>query len=196
MKKLISLLFLSLVAGAQAQIVLDNFNSGTATGAVISSPATSWVGQVTQNATTITVGGTANDDNGWGTTSVNVNATGLSFVTFTAQRESGNVASSLTIQFEDISLNTQIYSFSTSSFNIGSLSTVSVALAWTGGFDPTQITGWNIGGGAASPGSSAFRMSFDNLSFTAVPEPSTYAVIFGGLALGFAAWRRRSALRA
>jgi hypothetical protein len=194
MKKFISLLFLCSVVGAQAQIILDNFNTGTATGAVVGS--TSWVGQVTQNATTITVGGTANDDNGWGTTSASVNATGMSFVTFTAQRDSGNAASSLTIQFEDVSLNTQVYSFSTSAFSIGSLSTVSVALAWTGGFDPTQITGWNIGGGAASPGSSAFRMTFDNLALTAVPEPSTYAAILGGLALGFAAWRRRSALRA
>ncbi|MDP1579301.1 MAG: PEP-CTERM sorting domain-containing protein [Candidatus Didemnitutus sp.] len=35
----------------------------------------------------------------------------------------------------------------------------------------------------------AFRFSFDSL--TAVPEPSTYAAIFGVLALGFVAYRRR-----
>lgn len=193
MKKLLCLLVSCALAGAaQAQIVLDNFNTGTATGAITG--GTSWVGQVTQNATTITVGGTANDDNGWGTTSVSVNATGLSFVTFTAQRDVGNLASSLTIQFEDSSLNTQVYSVSTSAFNLGSMSTVNIALAWTT-VDPTQITGWNIGGGNAPPGSSAFRMTFDNMSLTAVPEPSTYAAIFGGLALGFAAWRRRSVVR-
>ncbi len=35
----------------------------------------------------------------------------------------------------------------------------------------------------------AFRFSFDRIS--AVPEPSTYAAIFGALALGFVAYRRR-----
>lgn len=34
---------------------------------------------------------------------------------------------------------------------------------------------------------------FDNLSVTAVPEPSTYAAIFGACALGLVAWRRRAA---
>lgn len=33
--------------------------------------------------------------------------------------------------------------------------------------------------------------SMDNFSLTAVPEPSTYAAIAGGLMLGFAAWKRR-----
>jgi len=34
-------------------------------------------------------------------------------------------------------------------------------------------------------------MYADNFSVSAVPEPSTYAAIFGGLMLGFAVWRRR-----
>jgi hypothetical protein len=33
----------------------------------------------------------------------------------------------------------------------------------------------------------------DNFSVSAVPEPSTYAAIAGGLMLGFAVWRRRKA---
>lgn len=38
---------------------------------------------------------------------------------------------------------------------------------------------------------------FDNLSYStsAIPEPSTYAAIFGSAALGLAAWRRRRASR-
>ncbi len=193
MKNLLGLIAACAIASiAQAQIVLDNFNSGTATGATVA--GSSWVGQVTQNATTITVGGLANDDNGWGTTSVNVNATGMSFVTFIAQRDTGNATSTLTIQFEDSSLNTQVYSVATSAFNIGSLTTVSIALAWTGGFNPTQITGWSIGGGGITTAGPDFAMTFDSLALTtAIPEPSTYAAIFGVLTLGLAAYRRRLA---
>lgn len=33
--------------------------------------------------------------------------------------------------------------------------------------------------------------TFDNLTVTAIPEPSTYAALAGMAALGFAAWRRR-----
>lgn len=38
----------------------------------------------------------------------------------------------------------------------------------------------------------AGQMTISNLDFVAIPEPSTYALAFGLLALGFAAWRRRS----
>jgi hypothetical protein len=37
------------------------------------------------------------------------------------------------------------------------------------------------------------RAIFDNVGISAVPEPSTYAAIFGVFALGFAAYRRRRA---
>ena len=192
MKRLLSILFAAIAcSAASAQVLLDNFNSGSATGAVVG--GSSWVGQVTQNATTITVGGAANDDNGWGTTSVNVDATGMNFVTFIAQQDAGNAATTLKIQFEDINLLTQVYSVATSSFAVGSLTPVSIALSWTGGFDPTQITGWNIGGGGITTSGPDFAMTFDNLAFTttAVPEPSTYAAVAGVLVLGVAAWRRR-----
>lgn len=97
---------------------------------------------------------------------------------------------SLAIQFEDAALETNIFSVSTGDFNLGSLTTVSVALAWTGLFDPTQITGWSIGGG--NVGIAAYNMTFENMVMVAaIPEPSTYAAIFGALALGFVAYRRR-----
>src|SRR2546425_81828 len=40
-------------------ITLDTFNNPGATGTVITNPATSWIGNVTRNAGSITVGGTA-----------------------------------------------------------------------------------------------------------------------------------------
>ena len=46
---------------------------------------------------------------------------------------------------------------------------------------------------AAGAGGVGSGVSFDNMSVSvsAVPEPSTYAAIAGGLMLGFAAWKRR-----
>ncbi|MEX2381336.1 MAG: PEP-CTERM sorting domain-containing protein [Opitutales bacterium] len=62
---------------------------------------------------------------------------------------------------------------------------------------------------SATPGEGTFRIDFlvaagafegagatfaaDNITLTAVPEPSTYAALFGALALGFAFLRRRRA---
>lgn len=190
MKKLISVLSLViLVVSAHAQVILlDNFNSGSATGAVIG--GTSWVGQVTQNASNIVVAGTAKDDNGWGTTSVNLDVSAMNFLNLTASVDAGNAASSFAIQFEDASLNTQIVSINLSNFS-SSLGTFSQAVTWTT-VDPSAITGWSIGGG--NVGTTTFHMTFDNMSLsaTAVPEPSTYAALAGVLALGFAAYRRRA----
>jgi hypothetical protein len=48
---------------------------------------------------------------------------------------------------------------------------------------------WQASGGS---------VTFDNLTFqaAAIPEPSTYAALFGATVLGFAAWRRRRAATA
>jgi hypothetical protein len=173
-----------LVGCAQAQIVLDTFGSPGATGAVI--PTSSWFGNVSQTSTTMSV--SAHNDNGWGTTSVNINGSAMTQVTFVAQRDAGHDSSTqLFIQFEDSSLNTKVYSVATTAFNIGSMTTVSINLTnWTSGFDPSQITGWNIGGGNIITNGPAFAMTFDTLSLTAVPEPSTYAAIIGAACLGLA----------
>jgi hypothetical protein len=194
-KYLIAFALLASVVGAQT-IVLDDFNTGTVSGAT--KAGTSWFGQVTQNGTTITVGGTAMNDNGWEDTGLSLDLSAMNFIYVTAQRDSGhNVATNLVVELIDSSLGAQQFTVSTSSFLVGTLTQVEIAIgSWT--IDPSQITDWTIGGGTPSPGTLAFRMSFDNLqvSATAIPEPSTYAAMAGALALGLAAWRRRSVVRA
>src|SRR5688500_16427063 len=106
----LALACVSLVVTAAGQVVLDNFNAGSATGAVRA--GTSWVNNVTHSATTISVGGTARDDNGWGATGQSINASTLNFLSVTAQRDTGHAATSFVIQFEDRNLNTQVFSVS------------------------------------------------------------------------------------
>jgi hypothetical protein len=171
--------------------VLDNFNSGTATGAV--DTGTSWNGQITQNATTLTVGGTAKSDSGWFYNfALPVDLTGYSLLEITAQRDSGHATGFLAVTFsDDTGSGFQTIYFDTNLFAIGAQTTVTLPVAWT--IDSTIIAGWNIGGGETSPGTTAFRMTFDNMALTnaAIPEPSTYAAILGAMALGFVAYRRR-----
>lgn len=68
---------------------------------------------------------------------------------------------------------------------------------------PTVTGGWSISSGSAfSSDSGVSWVNSDafgyrtqvSLSATAVPEPSTYAVLAGALSLGYVAWRRRRAI--
>ena len=173
-------------------IVLGDFNSGTASGAVLG--GSSWVGQVAQNATSITVSGAATDQNGWFATTSPLNATGMNFIQITAQRDAGHTAPSFVVLFEDAALTLPFSTFSinASSFVTGVMTTVQIPISgWTPGFDPAQITGWSIGGG--SPGLASFPMTVDHLSLptTAIPEPGACAAVAGSCALGLAFRRRR-----
>lgn len=192
-KYVIAFALLASVAGAQI-IVLDDFNTGTVSGQTKAS--TSWVGQVTQNSTTITIGGSAQNDNGWEDTGLSLNLSAMNFIYITGQRDSGhNSATNFVVEFIDSSLFAQQFTVSTNSFLVGSMTTVEIAIgSWT--IDSTQITDWTIGGGTTP--TLAFRMTLDNLkvSASAIPEPSTYAAVAGALVLGLAVWRRRSATRA
>ena len=167
---LLSLVLTLTVARAQT-IVLDNFNSGTATGAA--KAGTSWVGNTTQNATTLTVGGTAKDDNGYGVTGLNINYSAMTYVRITAQRDSGNVNPSFVVAFEDAGLNSGgIFSVSSAAFAVGTLTQVQIPISsWGAGFDPAQIAGWSIGGG--SVGTTAFRMTIDHLALSSSLLPLT-----------------------
>ena len=165
----LALLFLGAALAAGQTIVLDNFNDGTRTGAVVvgGMSGASWVGSLTQNATTMTVGSPATSTNGYGVTDLNLNASAMTYVRITARRDLGNLSPYFVVAFED-SVLTQyegIFSVSSSAFAVGTLTQVQIPIAsWGAGFDPTQITGWSIGGGDL--GTTAFRMTIDHLAMS------------------------------
>ena len=165
---LASFAFFGGVACSAQSLVLDSFNAGATAGSVRA--GSSWVGNVTQNATSITVGGTATDVNGWGATGLSLNASSMAFIAITGQRDSGHAATRFSIQLEDRNLNTQVLSVSATAFSAGALTLVQIAIPrWNSGFDAAHITGWSIGGGGL--GLAAFRMTFDQLAFTATTSP-------------------------
>lgn len=176
-----------------ASVTLSSFSGGPTDGSIRA--GTTWVGQVTQNPASISIGGTARNDNGWGATGLSVNATGLNFLNITAQRDPGNASPSLFVQFEDRFLNTHVASVDLSLFAAGSMSFVQISLGpWPTVFDTTQITGWTIGGGGL--GTTDFRMTFQNLELTsivAVPEPSVVSLVAVGtfLLVGLRRYNKR-----
>lgn len=74
-------------------------------------------------------------------------------------------------------------------FQSGASSGVFVLVEWTGTTDFTadDFSYVNLSSGLTG----TFTINGKQLEFTAVPEPSTYAALFGAGALGFALWRRR-----
>ncbi len=179
----------SLALPAQV-IVLDNFSGGGST-AVISGTTWANANNVLFNGTTMTVGNTALNDNGWGTASATIDASAMTFITVVAQLDPGNLAPFFVIGFEDGGPDAAVFSVSTFSFTSGAMTTVQIPISSWGNVNPAAITGWTIGGGTG--GVVAFRMTLDNLSLgtSAIPEPGTYAALAGLGALGFALWRRR-----
>lgn len=160
----VSLLASALLAPA-ADLTVENFNNPGATGAVIA--GSSWVNNVTRTPEAIVVAGNARDDNGWGAIGQSINATGMNFVTIFGQRNAGNIAPSIVLQFEDDQLRTHTLSVSSSSFAVGTITPVQLPLGTsTNGFNFAQIAGWNIGGGTPPPGTSALRMTFDHLTLS------------------------------
>ncbi len=87
----------------------------------------------------------------------------------------------------------------TDQYNIGSGNVSTASNVWTTGASPGtdnlavqfSLLSYN------NPSSTTDFFGFDNvaLSASAVPEPSTYAALFGGLALAGAVWHRRRATR-
>jgi autotransporter-associated beta strand protein len=170
---LLFLLVISAVRLAAQTVVLDNFNTGTVKGAPI--VGYSWVGQVTQNSQSITVGGTARDDNGWGATGLSLNLSGLNYVRITAQRDAGNLNQSFALQLvNNDTLDTLIVSVAASAFLSGTMTQVQIPIAaLLGSFDLSNIGDWSLGGTLPPPGTAAFRMTIDHLAMSNALLPLT-----------------------
>ena len=164
-------LVVTAAANAQSTFTLDTFNSGSATGSVVTSPIPStWSGNVTQNSGSITIGGNARDDNGWSASGLSVDASGMAYVRISGQRDSGNAAPTFTVQFLDTQLNSVFFSVNTAAFALGAPSQVQIPITgWDAGFNSAQIVSWNIGGGTT--GLVAFRMTLDNLALSSALIP-------------------------
>lgn len=119
------------------------------------------------------------------------------FLEVAAQALTLNAAPSFQVVLVDTSAVTATATFNASSFLVGSYSTAYSALTMGGGFNAASIDSMIITGAIPS-GTARFNFSFDKISAVAspIPEPSTYAAIFGALALGLVVWRRRSVTQA
>jgi hypothetical protein len=114
------------------------------------------------------------------------------FLSVTAQALASNVATTFSVMLVDSSAIIARAAFDLSQFPTGSFSTQVVALTFGGGFNPLSIDSIIVSGDQLG-GTSNFRVSFDQIAaVSAVPEPSTYAIFAGILALGFVTLRRRS----
>lgn len=204
MKTVLALLLLTTgakLAHGQAIITLDDFGSGSAnpfrgSALTLSGPNASFSWQlgstVTQTSSDITVN--APDVNGWGAQNLTggsiINATGMNYIALTAKKSgAGAGVSNVVVELLDINSASMVFSIPTTSFTTTYTTLYFPIGTWT--ITASQITDWSIGGGGS--GGSTLTMSFDNLALTtsAIPEPSTYAVIGGAFALVAAVRRRK-----
>jgi hypothetical protein len=116
------------------------------------------------------------------------NATGLTQLSATARLDDVNAGTGFIINlFDGTGRGALTATFSESNLNF-TTGTVQVTAHPEGG-DISNIQYFGIAGiGTTAP----FRISFDNISISAIPEPGTYAALAGMLALGFVFWRRRA----
>ena len=157
------------LAAQGATVVLDTFGLASVGGVV---PGSSWEGQVTREAESLVVAGTARDDNGWQARGLNLNASGMTALVVTGYRLEGNAAGMLVIELQDAALNTAVFSTPLSAFGTAS-TTVRIPLqTWAAGFDFTRLTGWSIGGGVPPPGNDAFRVVLEHLELSAQGGPT------------------------
>ena len=182
---------------AQAQLTLDDFNTGTTNGTAVAGSTWATPGNLTYNATSMTVGGTAKDDAGLEFNAPGfMDGTGFDQISVTALVDPSNTAANFVFVLTTFGAGFEAKPFQVAMTSFTStLSTINIPIDWTG-LTQNQIIGWTFGGGnpAADGSSPLFRMTIDNIALTStspVPEPSTYAALAGALALGVVFWRRR-----
>ena len=202
--KLVGLLFLLTTLCTQAQVTLQNFSNVIGSNTFFTGSwevAGSSTGSASPNSQFSQGSGVYNIT---GSTSTNSADSSIVFfnspslaigtntqLSVTAQVLSGNTAGSFTIFLANANGRSASVSFSTSLFNGGGYATATLSLVPTSGFDPNAIETLTITGNQIG-GTDSFRISFDNISATSVPEPATYAAILGAATLGLAYLRRRN----
>ncbi|MDF3057003.1 MAG: hypothetical protein K0R17_1218 [Rariglobus sp.] len=151
-----------------------------------------WSGAYVDNTTFGTIGASATD---FGSLiyvlSEPISMGSDTMISVIARLDAGNTATGFSvILYNDFS--NYAYANFSSSLMSTSFSTLSVEYITEGLFDPSSVIAFGISGGSPSS-TTTFRISFDSISTSAVPEPAAYAGLFGAAAIGFCVWRKRRA---
>ena len=111
-------------------------------------------------------------------------------LSYTASVNAGNASTSFTVALLDaVGISVLTATINTSGWVAGTPVSSTALFTPTGlGGSTSTLTYFNLSGDSSA---NAFRMSFDQFSITAIPEPSTYVALFGAATLGLAAWRKR-----
>jgi hypothetical protein len=187
---------------AQSSVVISDFNA-LPSGANFTGGVGTWksggIDQFTVSSGVLTIGpvaaGNPANDGYFGFANLaggSFNATGLTLLSVTAQLNAGNAAPGFIINlFDGLGKGALTATFSVTNYNSISFATSSVVMtAHPEGGSITSIASFGIAGGGISDN---FRISFDNISLAAIPEPMHGAALAGLGALGLIAWRRRRA---
>ncbi len=175
----------TLIGQASASVLISNFGTDDSiSGATFEN---SWVGALSENTTFSTIGSPATDF-GLFTLVQSLDLTGTTSFSISARLDSGNTAPGFTVIAYNSLTDFVSADFSAASFTSGGFSTATGTFTTTGTFNPSSVTSWGISGGSPSS-TTAFRVSFDNL--TAVPEPQAWVMIIGALML-MTIFRKRS----
>lgn len=172
--------------GLRAQVI-------TAFGTTAFSVTGSDFSTTTQDASTLFLSGSATSTMlGSLTVSVPVSAT-LSQISLTATQTT-NLSDQFQIGLYDSDLNGRLYTASLSSFPQNSQTTVILSFSAV----DNSGTGSPFSGIVSSiafigAGSVSNTIGITLTSVSAVPEPATYAALFGAASLGFCIWRKRRA---
>ena len=181
---------------AAALPIISNFNGAVLSdlGAIIS-PSGTWAttGEITLSSGILTVGSASalsNDAFKYASITSSPYAwTAGNRLSYTASVNAGNQSTNFTVTLVDSGgVAALTATINTSGWLAGTPVSGTAIFTPTGSGSTSTLTYFNLAGdGTANP----FRMSFDQFSITAIPEPSTYVALFGAATLGLAAWRKR-----